>query len=96
MVQRKGGLKRKTRGKLSKNIKRKGKISIKNYFAEFKQGEKVALLAEPAVKKGMYHARFYGKIGEVSGKKGECYIVEVKDGNLKKKIIVHPVHLKGM
>ena len=62
MVTRIGSFRRKTRSKLSKKAKTKGKISLSSYFQSFKQGDKVALKAEPAVQKGMYFPRQYGKI----------------------------------
>ena len=89
-----GGLRRKTRYKLKKERRRKGKISITRYFQEFVAGDKVNLIAEPAVQKGMYHPRFMGKSGLVTGKRGDCYLVEIKDINKKKTVVVHPVHLK--
>ncbi len=89
-----GSFRRKTRGKLSKHYKKKGKLSIKNFFQEFKEGDKVILKAEPAYQKGLYYPRFHGKIGSIKSSRGECYIVEIKDGKKKKDIIVHPVHLK--
>ena len=96
MAKRTGGYRRKTRGIFRKNIKDRGKISIKKYFQEFKTGDKVILKAEPAVQTGMYFRRFHGKVGEVNGKRGECYIVKIKDLNKKKELIVHPVHLKRL
>jgi large subunit ribosomal protein L21e len=94
MVKRIGGFRRKTRHKLSKNVRDKGKISLSKYFAEFKNGQKVQLAAEPAVQKGMYFPRFHGRVGVINGKKGNCYDVEITDLKAKKTIIVHPVHLK--
>jgi len=94
MVTRIGGSRRKTRSKLSKDKRQKGKISIASYFKSFKIGDKVGLSAEPAVQKGMYLAKHYGKIGQVKGKKGECYEVTIRDQNKQKTLIVHPVHLK--
>ena len=96
MAQRQGGGRRKTRGKFRKNINDRGKISIKKYFQEFTNGDRVILKAEPAVQTGMYFRRFHGKVGEVSGMRGECYIVKIKDLNKKKELIVHPVHLKRL
>ena len=46
------------------------------------------------MQKGMYHSRFYGKMGVVKGKKGRCYEVMITDGSKQKTLIVHPVHLK--
>ncbi|PLW80029.1 50S ribosomal protein L21e [Candidatus Woesearchaeota archaeon] len=93
MVTRTGGFKRKTRHKLSKNIRQKGKVSLKKYFQEFETGERCVLKCEPAVQKGMYFPRFHGKSGIVKSKRGACYEVTIKDGKLEKTIIVHPVHL---
>lgn len=94
MVTRVGGFRRRTRHKLQKRIRQKGKISLTRYFAEFKEGERVLFAAEPAVQKGMYYPRFHGKTGIVKGYQGRCLQVMLKDGNAKKMIIVHPVHLR--
>ncbi|MBR9676134.1 50S ribosomal protein L21e [Candidatus Woesearchaeota archaeon] len=96
MVQRKGGFKRKTRFKLQKSFRSKGKISISKYFQEFNAGDKCALKAESSLQKGMYHPRFHGKVGVVRDKRGECYRVLIKDGGVEKTLIVHPIHLKKL
>ena len=93
MVTRIGGSRRKTRSKVKKNFRKKGKISIGNYFQIFKEGDKVKLYVEPAIQKGMYCPRFFGKVGEILGKVGKCYKVKIKDFNKTKELIVHPVHL---
>ena len=94
MVMRIGGLRRKTRYKFRKEARTKGKISLKRYFQTFDKGEKVALGVESAVQKGMYHPRFYGKIGVVKSKTGRCYQVSIKDGGKEKTLVVHPIHLR--
>lgn len=94
MTKRTGGFRRKTRNKLKKASRKKGKISIKNYFQQFKTGQKVLLKAEPAVQTGMYFPRFHAKTGIVKGKKGSCYEISIKDGGKEKTLIVHPVHLR--
>ncbi len=96
MVQRIGGFRRKTRHKFSKHFKDKGKISIRRFLQELKEGEKVLLDAEPAYQKGMYFPRFHSKLAVVKGKRGECYEVQIKDGGNKKTLIVHPVHLRKL
>lgn len=96
MAARTGGFRRKTRSKLRKNIRRKGKISLSKYFQIFKEDDKVRLNAEPAVQKGMYFPRFHNKAGVVKGKKGKCYEVMIKDGKKGKIMIVHPIHLRRM
>ena len=94
MVKRTGGIRRKTRNKLKKNVKDKGKLSLRKYFQSFESGDRVLLKVEPACHKGMYHMRFHSKTGIIKDKKGECYNVEIKDKNKPKVLIVHPVHLK--
>ncbi len=94
MAKRVGGFRRKTRHKISKNVRDRGKVSLARYFQEFKDGDRVYLVAEPSVHDGMYHPRFHGKSGIVTAKRGECYEVQIKDINMPKMVIVHPVHLK--
>ena len=94
MVKKVGGFRRKTRHKLSKPRRRKGKISVKKFFQDFEKGDKVVLNAEPAVQKGMYFPRFHSKVGIIKKKIGRCYKLLIKDGKKEKNLIVHPVHLK--
>ena len=94
MVQRRGVTGRKARSKLSKNKRKKGKISFTSYFQTFKEGDKVCLVVEPAVQKGRYPLRFHGKVGTIAGQRGRAYHVKIKDISKEKTVIVHPVHLK--
>jgi len=94
MAQRTGGTRRKTRNKYGKNVRDKGKISIRNYLQKFEVNDKVAFKNEPAVQTGMSHPRFQGDIGVVVAKQGNCYKIKVIDGKLEKMFIVHPVHLR--
>ena len=87
MVQRIGGFRRKTRGKLSKKVGEKGRIIISRFLQSFKEGETVNLSADPAYQRGMYHPRFHGKTGN-------CYEVEIVDGKKAKLLIIHPIHLR--
>ena len=94
MVRRIGGFRRKTRYKLKKEKRNRGKISMSNYFQSFNSGDRVSLYVEPAVQKGMYRPTFMGKAGIITGKRGKCYEVSIKDGGKKKMLIIHPVHLR--
>ncbi len=94
MSKRAGSFRRKTRSKLKKNIRRKGKISLSKYFQTFDKNDQVRLIAEPAVQRGMYFPRFHNKAGVIKGKKGRCYEVTIKDGNKEKMLVVHPIHLR--
>ncbi len=94
MAKRVGGFRRKTRQKLRKKVREKGKISLSKYFQKLEEGDKVILKAEPAVQEGMYFRRFHGKQGIIREKQGNCYYVQIKDGGIIKKLLVHPIHLK--
>jgi large subunit ribosomal protein L21e len=94
MTQRTGGFRRKTRSKLRKNVRAKGKISIRRFLQQFEVNDQVNLVAEPAIQNGMHHPRFQGKSGIITGKKGEAYEVTIKDGGMKKKLYVYPIHLR--
>ena len=89
-----GGFRRKTRYKLTKEHKDKGKVTITRMLQQFKEGEKVTLVLEPAVHEGAFYPRFQGRHGIVEGKRGNCYIVKIKDLNKTKSMIIHPVHLR--
>ena len=93
MVDRVGGFRRNTRYKLRKNVRAKGKISLRNFLQSFNAGDRVVLVAEPAYQKGMYFPRFYGKVGTVKKRVGSCYEVTIKDFTKEKIVVVHPVHL---
>ncbi len=90
-----GGARRKTRQKFKKHYRSRGKVSLRRYLQSFTRGDRVALVAEPAVQKGMYFRRFHGKTGTVVKKIGSCYEVSILDGNKEKRVIVHPVHLRS-
>jgi large subunit ribosomal protein L21e len=94
MVTRIGTARRKSRHKLKQHYKDKGKVPLSKYFQKLIIGDKVALKANLAVSKGMYFPRFHGKTGTVTGKKGFCYKVNVKDGQKQKTFNIHPIHLK--
>ncbi len=94
MTKRIGGTRRKTRHKMSKDLRDRGKVSLSKYFQKFNAGERVYLVPEPSVHAGLFHSRFYGKAGTVLGKRGECYEVRINDINKSKVLITHPVHLR--
>jgi large subunit ribosomal protein L21e len=72
------------------------KTSVNEILQEFKIGVRVVIKPDPSEHRGRPFKRFYGKSGIVSDKRGESYIVKVKDGNKEKEVIASPVHLKAM
>lgn len=94
MVKASRGIRRKTRNILSKTARTKGMTPITHEFQEFDVGEKVSVVIDPTIHKGMPHMRFQGKTGVVSGKQGRAFVVDLKDGDKPKTVIARPEHLK--
>ncbi len=93
MAKRIGGSRHSTRDKFSRHRRNKGKISMSRALQTFKVGDKVGLSADGSVQKGIYHPRFHGKAGIVTGIRGTNYEVAVKDINKQKTVVVSPSHL---
>ncbi len=97
MTSRKGkGSRRKTRDKLSKYIREKGKIKINRILQTFKENDYVVIKIDPSYHKGMPHPKFYGMVGKILRKRGDCYEVLVNDKSKEKILIVHPAHLEKL
>lgn len=86
------GTRRRTRN-LRKDVRSKGKISIRKYMQEFKEGERAAIVLDSSYPSIPY-PKFQGKTGKIIGSRGRAYYLEIKDGGKTKKIIVTPEHLK--
>ncbi len=78
----------------NKNIRARGKISFTKYFQQFNEGDSVAIVRDLAVQSPGFPKRMQGRTGVVIGKRGESYIISVKDFTKPKTYIVKPVHLK--
>ncbi len=91
MVRKSKGFRSRTRKKLKQKLK---KPTITKFLQKFEVGEKVLIHPEPSSHRGMPFPRFKGKVGEVIEKRGECYMVKVRDGDKEKKVIVAPEHLR--
>jgi len=78
-----------------KRLRTHGKIKFSNYFQEFKEGDRVAVVRELAVQP-KFPKQIQGRSGVVQSKRGNSYIVNIKDLNKEKTYIIHPVHLKKL
>ncbi len=81
-------------------IKRKkqrthGKIKLSEYFQKFEKGDKVAVIRELSVQP-KFSKRLQGRVGIIEGKRGNSYIIKMKDLNKQKTHIIHPVHLRKL
>ena len=87
------GTRRKSRYKLKKTVREKGLSTITRAIQQFTQGDLVNIDLDPGTQKGMPHHKFHGKTGKVVGQRGRAYLVDVRDGNSIKEVIVLPEHL---
>ena len=79
----------------SKKIRDRGKLKLSSYFKKIEDGASVALVTDAGVR-ASYPKRLKGMSGKVLESRGRFKLVEIKDGNKAKTIIVHPVHLKKL
>lgn len=89
------GPRKKTRYKFKKELRRRGIPPVTSVIQHFEIGEKVHIICNPSIQKGMPHHRFHGKTGTVIGQRGRAWMLEISDGNAEKIVIARPQHLKG-
>ncbi|MMZ69143.1 50S ribosomal protein L21e [compost metagenome] len=61
---------------------------------DYKPGDKVHIVVNPAIHKGMPHRRYHGKTGTIIGKRGKAYIVKITLGDKEKTLFIRPEHLR--
>lgn len=95
MVKAPRGTRHRTRKLLRKNIREKGAVpSLSLLMIEYKEGDRVHIVINPSIHRGMPHRRFHGRTGVVVGKRGKSYIVKVYLGDKEKTLFVRPEHLR--
>jgi large subunit ribosomal protein L21e len=83
-----------TRRLLTKEPREHGKLRLSKLLHEYQPGNRVIVLIDSSVQKGMPHRRFHGKIGTILEKRGRSYVVTVSQGDAIKEIVVRPEHLE--
>ncbi len=91
MARASSGFRKGTRKKLAKRLRLKFKPTPR--LRKFKMNSKVVIKQNPQAQKGMPHPLFKGRIGTVVSTQGSAYVVEVRTGKSKKRIITPPEHL---
>lgn len=94
MVRRSKGIRSKSRHILRKKPRYRGVTSITRSLQQFNEGEKVNIVIDPSVHRGMPHVRFQGHTGTVMGKQGNSYRVQLRCGKKVKTLIVRPEHIR--
>lgn len=92
-MKRSKGPRNRTRKTLRKHAREKGNPPVTHSLREFEEGTKVSVRINSAVHKGMPHPRFQGVTGTVTGKQGDAFVVDFKDGDKPKTLVVRPEHL---
>ncbi len=87
------GYRRKTRYLLKRKPRERGKTGLSKLLREYEADEKVVVILDPSVHKGMPHRRYHGRIGVIAEKRGKSYVVNVSQGKAIKEIIVRPEHI---
>ncbi|MDD3379427.1 MAG: 50S ribosomal protein L21e [Candidatus Methanomethylophilaceae archaeon] len=87
------GTRTKGRQLMKKDVRDRGLSPITKAFQTFENGEKVNIIIDPSVHKGMPFSRFHGLTGVVIGARGAAFEVSVKVGNKTKMVVARPEHL---
>ncbi|MBU3906888.1 MAG: 50S ribosomal protein L21e [Nanoarchaeota archaeon] len=80
---------------IRKKTRDSGKIKLSRYFQEIKTGDRVAVVIERGVQ-WSFPKRLQGRSGVIEEKRGDAYLVKIKDQNQEKRFLVEPIHLKKL
>jgi len=95
MVRPPKGIRHRTRKVFRKTIREKGAVPpLSLLMIEYKPGDKVHIIVNPAIHAGMPHRRYHGMTATVVGRRGKSYEVEVRVGSKVKRLFVRPEHLR--
>jgi len=93
-MRRSKGYRSRTRKLFTKASRKRGIAPLGYLLHEYVQGERVSIHVNPSVHKGMPHRRFHGKVGTILEKRGRAYVVMLREGDLFKKVIALPDHIR--
>lgn len=94
MVVRSKGIRSKSRQILRKSPRKRGMPPVTHALRHFAEGDRVAIVIDSAIHKGMPHVRFQGTTGIVGGLQGNSVRVFITVGKKPKELVVRPEHLK--
>jgi len=90
------GPRRKSRARMTKSLRERGKLGLSRLLVEYKEGEKVVVDIDPSVHSGVPHRRYQGQVGVVTGKRGKAYLLEISYESKVKKLVALPQHLRRL
>ncbi|MDF1538007.1 MAG: 50S ribosomal protein L21e [Candidatus Thorarchaeota archaeon] len=94
MVKKSHGFRARTRSLMSKRVRTRGLGSLSTVLIDYEEGDRVNIVIDPGVHKGMPHRRYHGLTGVVTGQRGRGIEVDVKQGKAIKSLIIRPEHLR--
>jgi large subunit ribosomal protein L21e len=94
MVKKSHGYRARTRSLMSKRVRTRGISSLSRLLVDYEVGQRVDIVINPSVHKGMPHRRYHGRTGVVTGKSGRGIVVDVKLGKMMRTLIIRPDHLQ--
>jgi large subunit ribosomal protein L21e len=75
-------------------VRTRGISSLSRLLVDYEVGQRVDIVINPSVHKGMPHRRYHGRTGVVTGKRGRGIVVDVKLGKMMRTLIIRPDHLQ--
>lgn len=93
MVKSSKGLRSRTRGPLTKEVRERGLPPITRYLRDFPVGSRVVIRIEASEPRGLPHPRYQGRTCIVVGRVGRAFRLAFTDGGKPKQLIAHAVHL---
>lgn len=78
-----------------KNARDRGKVKLSLMFQKLEVGDRVAIIKDLA-EKGGFPKRIQGRTGIITGRRGNAYIIDLKEFNAEKQYIIKPIHLKKL
>jgi LSU ribosomal protein L21E len=76
-------------------VRERGKVPSLSYLlVDYREGDRIHIVIDPAVHASMPHRRYHGKTGIITGRRGQAYEVKVYLGDKEKKLYVRPEHLR--
>jgi len=69
------------------------KLSVNHYVKSFEIGDTVAIVPKHNYRNAP-HPRYRGKVGKVTGKRGDAYVVELRQLRSIKELVVPALHLE--
>ncbi len=79
--------------KRKQSIRKKGKISLSEYFKKLNMGEVVSIKKEANINSS-FPNRISSNLGKIVGKRGAYFLVEIGSGKKSKEFLIHPINLR--